>query len=217
MTTLLVVGTTGLVGTAVRRQARDDPRVGRVVALSRRPLDTATEADGQATLENHVLDFGDLPADAPWWAVDAVICTLGTTMAKAGSKRAFRRVDYDYPLAVARHARAAGTPAFVLNSALGASARSPFVYSRTKGELEQDLRACHYPSLTFVRPGLIGGQRNEHRPMEQLAVHTSQTFARVLPRRLRVNPAERVAAALLEAALAAAPGVHTVESDQLTD
>lgn len=211
MSTLLLAGTTGLVGTAVREQALDNPDVTRVIALTRRPLEPADK------LENHVVDFDRLPADAPWWAADAVICTLGTTMAKAGSKTAFRRADHDYPLAIARHARAAGTLAFVLNSALGASARSPFFYSRTKGELEQDLRACRYPSLTLVRPGLIGGTRQERRPAEQLAVHAARRFERILPRRLQVNPAEYIATTLLQAALAAHPGTHIIESDRITD
>src|SRR5690625_4808080 len=144
MTTLLVVGTTGLVGTAVREKALADPRVSDVTALSRRPLQAAPG------LHNHVVDFAELTGDESWWAADAVICTLGTTRAKAGSKAAFRRVDHDIPLAVARHSRAAGTLTFVHTSAAGASARSPFFYYRVKGELEDDLRGCHFPSLSIV-------------------------------------------------------------------
>src|SRR5699024_9665553 len=96
------------------------------LAIARHARAARTLPDG---LDNAGGDFDPLPADAPWWAADAVMCTLGTTMAKAGSKSAFRRVDHDYPLAIARHARAAGTLAFVRNSALGASVRSPFFYS----------------------------------------------------------------------------------------
>lgn len=47
----------------------------------------------------HLVDFEQLPADAVWWAADAVICALGTTMKLACSRAAFRRVDYDYPQA----------------------------------------------------------------------------------------------------------------------
>ena len=64
------------------------------------------------------------------------------------------------PLAVARLALRQGAQAFALNSALGANPDSRVFYSRVKGELEQSLRALKnpgYPSLTFVRPGLIGG------------------------------------------------------------
>src|SRR5699024_2616238 len=153
MTTLLLVGTTGLVGSAVRAQALADPRISDVVALSRQPLQPARQ------LHNHVVDFDALTGKEPWWAADAVICTLGTTRARAGSKKAFRHVDHDLPLAVARHSRAAGTLAFALTSATGASAHSLLFYNRVKGELEDDLRGCHFPSLTIIRPALISGQR----------------------------------------------------------
>lgn len=210
MTTLLLVGTTGLVGSEIRKQAADDDRVGSIVALARRPLPSAPK------LESHQVDFDDLPEDALWWAADAVICTLGTTMAGAGSRSAFHKVDHDYPLTIARLARAAGTPAFVLNSAIGASTRSPFFYSRTKGRLEQDLRACHYPSLTLIRPGLIGGEREEKRPVEQMAKAASEQFSGLLPQKLQINPATRIASMALEAAVQASPGVRLIESSEMT-
>src|SRR5687767_930954 len=109
MTTVMLVGATGLVGAAVLRQAQGDGRVTRIVAPSRRKLPPHPK------LENPVVDFVRLPADAPWWSVDGVICTLGTTIRKAGSQEAFRRVDHDYPLAVARLARQHGAQAFALN------------------------------------------------------------------------------------------------------
>ncbi len=209
MARLLLIGATGLVGSEVTRQALRDSRVNKLVTLTRRPQDSA------AGLENHVVDFDNLPDDAPWWSMDAVVCTLGRTLRTAGSTAVFWRVDHDYPLEVARRAREAGTPTFALNSALSASARSPLLYSRTKGKLEEALQTCGFDSLTFVRPGLIGGQRNESRPAERLAVKATSLLAPALPRRFRVNPAENIAKALLDAAIAASPGVHVVDSRTL--
>lgn len=211
MATLLLVGTTGLVGTAVRQQALEDERVSQIIALARQPLEPAPK------LQSHVVDFDDLTGDEPWWNVDAVICTLGTTRAKAGSKKAFRHVDYDYPLAIATHARAARTPTFVLNSALGASPRSPFFYSRIKGELEQTIQNCRFPSLTIVRPALIEGQRSEPRLVEQSAVRATKALARVLPPRWHTHPAARIATMLLESALTNRPGTQIIEPDAFTD
>ena len=101
--------------------------------------------------------------------MDAVICTLGTTLADAGSRDAFRRVDHDYPLQVARLARRHGAGTFALNSALGANARSSIFYNRVKGELEAALAALDYPALVLVRPGLIDGDRSQWRPGERIA------------------------------------------------
>jgi len=203
---LLLVGGTGLVGREVLRLALSDARVSQVVAPVRKPL------PAHPKLEAPLVDFDRLPPDAPWWRMDAVICTLGTTMKAAGTRQLFRRVDHDYPLAVARLALAAGTRAYALNSAAGANAGSRIFYNRVKGELERDLEQLGFRSLTYVRPGLIGGERDEARAGEGAAL---RVLGPVLPRRWRINPAPRIAAALLEAALAAAPGVHVVASEQL--
>jgi uncharacterized protein YbjT (DUF2867 family) len=206
---LLLVGATGLVGSHVLRQALADPRVGQVVAPTRRALPEHSK------LQAPVVDFEQLPEAASWWQADAIVCTLGTTIKLAGSREAFRHVDYDYPLAVARLAQRHGTPTYVLNSALGADARSRIFYNRVKGELESALEQLGFRSLTHVRPGLIGGERQEHRAGERVATVALTALAPLLPRRWRINPAENIARALLQAALAAEPGVHVVSSEAL--
>lgn len=210
MRRVLLVGATGLVGQSVLQQALAHPQVGQVIAPTRRLLPS------HAKLTNPVVDFEALPLNADWWAVDAVICTLGTTIKQAGSKAAFRRVDHDHPLQVAQIARQHGATAYALNSALGADAASKVFYSRTKGELERDLQALGYPSLTLIRPGLIGGARQDTRLGEQMGVTVSQWLRPLLPARYRVVPAERIAHHLLQAALACEPGVRVVMSEAIT-
>ncbi|MGL4691955.1 MAG: NAD-dependent dehydratase [Stenotrophomonas maltophilia] len=209
---VMLVGATGLVGGHVLRQLLDDPRCDAVIAPTRRALDTT-----DAALLNPVVDFAQLPAEADWWAVDAVICALGTTIKQAGSQEAFARVDHDFPLAVARLARAHGAHAFALNSAMGADAGSRIFYNQVKGRLEQDLRALGYPSLTLVRPGLIGGERAERRTGEHLASLVLGVLGPLLPRAWRINPAGNIAAALVEAALVPTPGVRIVGSADLAE
>jgi uncharacterized protein YbjT (DUF2867 family) len=209
MATLLLFGATGLVGREVLRLALADPRVEHLAAPTRRPLAPHSHQT------NPQIDFDNLPPDAPWWKADAVICTLGSTIKKAGSKEVFHRIDHDYPLAVARLARAHGTRSFALTSSTGANPHAKSFYLRTKGELERDLDACGFPSLTFVRPSLIGGKRDESRPAERLAMLLMTTFRPIVPRRFRMVPAENIARALLEAALSAIPGRHMIESEEI--
>ena len=206
---LILAGATGLVGRHVLARALADPRVTHVVAPTRRPL------PAHPNLDAPLVDFDALPAGAAWWRADAVICALGTTMKTAGSRDAFRRVDHDYPLAIADLARRHGTPVYVLNSAMGADAQSRVFYNRVKGELESALRTRGFASLTLVRPGLIGGDRDERRLGETLATHLLRTLHPLLPRKWRINPAERIADALLDAALDPPAGVHVVASDAL--
>ncbi|KRD77075.1 NAD(P)H-binding protein [Lysobacter sp. Root983] len=206
---LLLVGSTGLVGRHVLALALAHPDIEHVVAPVRRA------SIAQPKLLAPVVDFDALPAEAAWWRADAVICTLGTTLRIAGSREAFRRVDHDYPLAVAQLARRHGVASYALNSAVGADPDSRFFYNRVKGELERDLGELGFRSLTLVRPGLIGGQRDEHRGGERAALLALGLLGPVLPRAWRINPAERIAQALLEAALSPAPGTRIVGSDRL--
>ncbi len=207
---VLLSGATGLVGRHVLALLLQDARVGRVVAPSRRPLPPHPK------LLNPQVDFAALPEMTPWWAVDGVICTLGTTIRAAGTREAFRQVDHAYPLRVAELARRNGATAYALNSAMGADPRSRIFYNRVKGELERDLATLGYPSLTFVRPGLIGGERDEFRLGERVAAAVLGVAGPVLPRRWRINPADAIASALVAAALQAEPGVQVVPAEQLT-
>lgn len=207
---LLLVGSTGLVGRHVLDLALADERVDAVVAPVRH------DVASHPKLLAPTIDFERLPKDEDWWQADAIICTLGTTMRAAGSQETFRRVDHDYGLAVARIARQHGASTFALNSAIGANPSSRFFYNRVKGELEHDLAILDFRSLTFVRPGLIGGKRDETRPAETIAAIVLGALHPILPRGLRINPAERVAQALIDAAIAARPGIHIVGSAELT-
>ncbi len=211
MTKLLVAGGTGLVGGALLELALADPRVTQVVAPSRQVLAPHPK------LVNPVLqDFQTMDAQADWWRVDAVACALGTTLRQAGSRSAFRRVDLEYPAQIARIAHRNGASTFVLTSASGASARSPFFYSRTKSELEAALGKIGYTSLTFVRPGLLTGNRAQRRRGEHLAGQVLGALAPLLPQRYRPVPARAVARELLAAALSARPGIHIVESESIS-
>ncbi|MEG0183732.1 MAG: NAD-dependent dehydratase [Stenotrophomonas sp.] len=207
---VMLLGATGLVGGQALSMLLDDPRCSAVVAPSRRAL-----AVQHARLDNPVLAFDALPTRPEWAAVDAVVCALGSTIAQAGSREAFHRIDHDYPLAFARLAQAQGAQAYALNSAAGANPRSSIYYSRVKGELERDLRALGFASLTLVRPGLIGGERQQVRRGEHFALTVLGALGPVLPRGWRINPAPVIARALMEAALAAQPGEHVVPSRDL--
>ncbi|HLO94775.1 MAG TPA: NAD-dependent dehydratase, partial [Burkholderiaceae bacterium] len=191
MSTLLLLGSTGLVGQQLLALALADPAVSQVVAPTRRPLPT------HERLLNPQIDFERLPAEAPWWRADAVLCALGTTLRLAGSPEAFRRIDHDYVLAACRLAREAGTPRCGFVSSLGADAGSRGLYLRVKGETERDLQALGFEALVCVRPSLLdGGPRPDHRPGEILALALGRGLAPLLPRRWRPVRTERVAAAL---------------------
>lgn len=208
---VLLAGATGLVGAQVLTMLLRDPRCRQVVAPTRRPL-----AITDARLLNPVVDFEQLPPTADWWQVDAAICALGSTIKQAGSREVFARIDHDYPLHIAEAVRAHGAQTFVLTSAMGAHSGSRIFYNRVKGGLEQDLGALQFTSLTLVRPGLIGGERTVRRTGEYLACLLLGALRPLLPPGLRINPAERIAAAVVEAALQPEPGLTVIDSAHLS-
>jgi uncharacterized protein YbjT (DUF2867 family) len=210
MKSLLVFGATGLVGNHVLRRALADDRVSRIVAPTRRPL------PAHAKLLNPVVDLGQGLPEAEWWSVGGVICALGTTRKTAGSDEAFRAIDFDIPFAVAKETREQGAGSFALTSSIGANAASRLLYPRTKGELEKALRGLGFPSLTILRPGVLGGKRGEFRLGERMALAVLGALGPLLPRRYRISPAELVARTLLDAALAAPTGERIIEADRLS-
>ena len=209
---LLLVGGTGAVGQAVLRQALAEKRITRIVAPTRRPLEAGFV--GNPRLLNPVIDFARLPEEAVWWKVDAVVCTLGTTIKVAGSQAAFAAVDRDLPIAFARLAREAGATRYALNSSLGASARGSF-YLRTKAEAEQGIIDLGFASTTIVRPSLIDTERQDARLGEQAGLLFARVLRPLIPRRYRAVSPEVIAAALLRGVLDGRPGTTAVESDAL--
>lgn len=123
---LLLIGVTGLVGRHVLELALADQRTHEIVAFTRRELPVQ-----HPKLRQVIVDFGHLPRDPLLWQVDAVICTLGTTMRAAGSKQAFERVDRLYPLRVAQRARARR---FDLCAQLGRRRQSPIAHLLQPGQ-----------------------------------------------------------------------------------
>lgn len=211
MTTLLIVGATGLVGGRAMTLALADSRITRIIAPTRRALPP------HERVANPRLDELVDAAGGEDWYADGAICALGTTRAAAGSAAAFRAVDYDLALRVARRLREAGVGRFALVSALGADPGSPFLYPRTKGELEQAIGALGFPSLTILRPGFLDGDRAENRPIERAVGKVLRVIAPVLPRVARVSSVTNVARKLIDAAVAGTPGTHVIGAAQLAE
>lgn len=207
---LLLLGATGLVGSSTLKLALANPGISEVVAITRRPLPP------QNKLLNPVSEQIEELAKAPGVpVVDAVVCALGTTAAKAGTKEALRHVDYDLPLFFARECHAANVETFALVSAIGASTASMFFYARTKGELERDIQQIGFRSLTICRPSIIAGPRTEVRNAERAALSVSRLLAPVLPKKFHVNPAPVIAASLLNSVLAARPGSQWIFAEAM--
>lgn len=210
----LLVGATGLVGGRCLARLLDDPTWDRVRVLTRRPTGVTHPRLDEVVTD---LDPARLAASEPV-ACDDLLCCLGTTIRTAGSQAAFRRVDHDLVVEVARLARRGGARRAALVSSVGADPSSWNFYLRTKGEAEREVAALGFECVEVLRPSFLVGERAERRRGEALGIAASSALAGLFvgpTRRYRPIEADAVARAMLAALKGAAPGVHVREFDAL--
>ena len=152
----LVAGASGLVGGHLLEALLESAAYAGVISLVRRPSGRAHRKLEERTVDFERVDATPVPAGAD------VFVTLGTTLAKAGSREAFRRVDHDYVVGVGRAAKAGRAARLLAVSALGADPSSRVFYSRVKGEAEEALAALGLPALFLFRPSFLYGAPPEH-------------------------------------------------------
>lgn len=205
--TALLAGASGLTGGYLLNLLLESPEYSSVIAYVRKSSGLT-----HPKLKEIVVDWETLQEPV---AAEDVFCCLGTTIKKAGSQEAFRRVDYNYPLQLAQIQLRGGSQQFLLVSAIGADAKSSVFYSRVKGELENALQSIGYKSLHIFRPSFIAGPRKESRPGERigLAIFSllSPLFIGPLKKYAPIQ-AEHIARAMLRAAQKNQPGIKVYDS-----
>jgi uncharacterized protein YbjT (DUF2867 family) len=215
--TALLLGATGLVGGHVLGGLLAGRTHGRVRALSRRPLPPHfAETPG---FEERVVDFDALPDDPTLYACDDLLVCLGTTIARAGSREAFARIDRDLPLAIARRAHERGARRLLIVSSVGADPHARSHYLRVKGELEREAATLGFDAVHLLRPSMLLGERGERRWKEELAIPVVRALSVAMLgslRRYRAIEATAVARAMVRLAEeGAAEGVHVHEGADL--
>ncbi|HTP47619.1 MAG TPA: NAD(P)H-binding protein [Casimicrobiaceae bacterium] len=209
--TALLAGATGLVGDALLSLLLASEYYRSVHVLLRR---TRPGIEASAKLEIRQIDFARLPETLP--AADDVFIALGTTIKSAGSEAAFRQVDFDFVVNIARAALAAGAKRLAVVSALGADPTSRIFYNRVKGEMETAVLQIGYESVVIAQPSLLLGDRaalgQPPRSGEIWAARLAEPLGWIIPKSLRPIPARAVASAMLAAILDAKPGVRVLKS-----
>ncbi len=206
MSRILIAGASGLIGRELIKQL---PAEHELTLLCRKP--------GKEAHHWLPVDFDDLASVTLPRPVDIAFCALGTTRKEAGSAEAFRLVDLDYVIAFAELARRHGCQRLVVVSSMGASARSPALYPRTKGEMEQALLAQSWQRLAIVRPAMLLGDRQPPRRSEQIFQAIYPLFRPLLVgkfARWRAIEASQVAHAMITLSRQPA-GCEIVENEQL--
>ena len=209
----VVVGATGMTGKALVRVLVDDPRFSSVRLLVRRPVNQIDPKVSQV-----VVDYDHFDPEVLDTGASCLFCCLGTTIKKAGSRQAFRQVDYDYVARLAEICEQRKIQKLLVISSMGADPSSRVFYSRVKGELESFLKERNIPQVGIVRPSLLLGDRDEYRFGERVASMVMQVFGFLFAgplRKYKAIPASTVAEAMVAAALTGERGFGIYESDRL--
>lgn len=209
--TALLIGATGLIGNQLLTKLLHSPFYSRVIVLTRRSLEVRN-----TKLTEVIFDF-DRP-DASQVTADDIFCCLGTTIKKAGSREAFKKVDFEYPLKVAKLAKLNGASKYIIITAMGADPKSGIFYNRVKGEIESELKRLNFDSLHILQPSLLLGDRKESRTGEKVGEMLMAVFRPIMLgplKKYRAIESERVANAMLAFAKMPDKGVFLHDSGEL--
>ncbi len=206
----VVTGGTGLVGSFLLKALEAEPFFAEVVVLTRR----IPGGDWSKT-KWRTADLGESKAlEQTCAGADVAFCALGTTIKKAGSQEAFRKVDYEYVINFAQAAKKAGVKQFHVVSAVGASAKSSMFYSRVKGEMEEAINGLGFEGIFIYQPSFLEGPREERRLGERIGGAVMQLLSPLFAgKAAKYKPihVRTVAYAMLNNALQGERGIHVMQ------
>lgn len=213
----IVLGATGLIGEQLVRELLNDDSFEQIRLLVRRPINLIDRK-----LEVEIVDFDDLAAlRTKLGAGDCIFCCVGTTQKKVkGDKAAYRKIDFDIPVNVAKMAKDAGFNKFMLVSSVGANAQSNNFYLKLKGEVEKAIADQKFEAFHVFRPGMLLGQRKEFRLGELLGKGVMNALQFLLIgslRKYRGIHASVVATAMVKASKSVIKGMVVHHYDDMVD
>lgn len=213
--TAVVFGATGLVGKELVKALLNNSQYGKIVIVARKTLPIVDQKLEQLLLD----DFSDLANFHNRLRANEYFCCIGTTIKTAGSQDAFRKVDFEIPLQVAKLAQELRIQNLVIISSIGADAKTGNFYLRTKGEMEHAVKEAYKGNLKIVRPSLLIGNRHEFRFGERVAVFIMKLFGWLFVgplKKFRGIKARAVANAMIRVTQLPVEKI-IIESDELFD
>ena len=215
MKSALIIGSTGLIGSELVNLLLDSNDYTKVITFVKR--DSGIK---HPKLTQYVIDFDKPETYKDLVVGDDFFCTIGTTIKKAGSQDAFRKVDFEYPKQFAAFALDNKVKQFLIISSLNANAMSGNFYLKTKGEIQDFLKNCAFESVAVLQPSLLLGNRTEFRLGEKVGEFFMKAFSFVFQGNLKkYKPIEgiTVAKALLKIAQKNVKGFKIYESDVMQE
>jgi uncharacterized protein YbjT (DUF2867 family) len=212
--TATLVGATGLIGSYLLQELLNDPYFNTVRILIRRPIDIT-----HPKLEKKIVDFNDSDSILVAFSnSDVVFCAIGSTMKKVkGDKDAYRKIDYNIPLNIARFCKMTGCRKFILVSSAGANAKSMNFYQRLKGETDEAVKQAGPKTIHIMRPSLLLGERKEFRFSENIGKAFMTTLSFIIPEKYKAIQGRDVAKVMLALAKMKDEGFFIHENKEIRE
>lgn len=211
--TAVVAGASGAVGGGVLRALLAAPRVTRVVALVRRPVELVPDAPERHKLQAVQVTMERLEEETLCHAAgcELAFCTLGTGQPSKHSREQVWRTDVDWAGAFARGAARAGAQHIALLSSVGANADSRSFYFRLKGAAERAVCDARIPDTCLYRPSLLRTDELRYGLTDRINQTLWPALAPLLPLRLRPIHVLQLGAAMVRRSLMPrTPGRHVL-------
>ena len=210
--TATLVGATGLIGSHLLQELLNDVHFDTVRILIRRPIDIT-----RIKLEKKIVDFND--SDSLLVAIsnsDVLFCAIGSTMKKVkGDKEAYRKIDFEIPVKLARFCKMTGCEKFILVSSAGANPKSPNFYQRLKGETDDAIKESGLKTIHIMRPSLLLGERKEYRLGENIAKAMMKGLSFLIPAKYKAVQGKDVAKVMLGLSKKNEEGIFVHENSEI--
>ncbi|MEY4615560.1 MAG: hypothetical protein RJB66_520 [Pseudomonadota bacterium] len=212
--TAVVAGATGLTGMALTREILSRDVFSKVKLITRREIAVSDPRIEQILISS----VDEIQSEDQRFSGHIYFCCLGTTIKKAGSREAFRKIDFDGVINVAKVAKTFGAKKFIMVSAVGAATDSLIFYSRVKGEAENGVIHLGIPGTCIFRPSLLIGDRSEYRFLEHQSIRLMRKIENLVPLTLRKKMAtniDRLAFRMVEEAMTSETDLKIIEAAQI--
>lgn len=209
---VVMIGATGAVGGHALHTLLQQPGLQRLTLIGRRPVLGLIHPAVQQRKVDDLQQTASYMADLV--GHEAAICTLGVGQPSQISREEFLRIDRDSVLAFAGACRRAGVRHFELLGSVGANPRSASFYLRSKGELEEGLKALGFERLSLFQPSMILTPSNRYGWTQALTLRLMPWVNPLLvggARKFRGIPVEQLGRAMARQALSAGSGVQTLQ------
>jgi uncharacterized protein YbjT (DUF2867 family) len=206
---ILLAGGTGLVGSELIKVLTNNNKVDSVTLLVRKSSENLSEKVKEVVVDYDQIEKLDLKS------YEAVFCCLGTTVKKSKSKKAYLKVDYEYPLQLAKNCKRDGVRIYGIVTAMGADPNSIIFYNKTKGKVEEDIKSVGIDQLGIFRPSMLLGDRKEFRFGEKIAKIVMLGFDFMIPKKFKAIQAEAVALAMNNFLMSNHKGTQIMENQDM--